>query len=223
MLQSIYPSPTHDVISPSESSLRRSDTEAAVATGAQTSNSSETDSRAKSFGRRNGSTDSVQLSQEAEEIRQLQMRDREVRAHEAAHAATGGAYAGSPSYTISRGPDGRTYATGGEVRIDISPVKGDPQATLKKAEQVRAAALAPAEPSGQDLKVAQKAQAMAAKARIQIAQEMSEELNNLTKTETDGKDSATVSASSDSPDPARRFYGSDIGQMSGSASLSFYS
>jgi membrane protein involved in colicin uptake len=123
--------------------------------------------------------DSLELSQEAEEIRVLQLRDREVRAHEAAHAAAGGAYAGSPKYTFERGPDGRTYATGGAVSIDISPIPGDPQATLQKAQQVRAAALAPAEPSGQDMKVAQKAQAMATDARIEISQQMSEDLRSL--------------------------------------------
>ncbi len=115
--------------------------------------------------------DEVELSQEAEEIRKLQLRDREVRAHEAAHAAVGGAYAGSPSYTFERGVDGRSYAVGGSVSVDTSPVKGDPQATLQKAQQVRAAALAPAQPSAQDMKVAQKAQAMAAKARIELAKQ----------------------------------------------------
>lgn len=123
--------------------------------------------------------DVVELSQEAEEIRTLQIRDREVRAHEAAHAAAGGAYAGTPTYSFERGPDGRTYATGGAVSIDISPIPGDPQATLQKAQQVRSAALAPAEPSGQDMKVAQKAQAMAAEARSEIAQQRSEDLELL--------------------------------------------
>jgi hypothetical protein len=131
--------------------------------------------------------DSFELSQEAEEIRVLQLRDREVRAHEAAHAAAGGAYAGSPRYTFERGPDGRTYATGGEVSIDISPIPGDPQATLQKAQQVRAAALAPAQPSGQDMKVAQKAQAMAADARIDISRQMVEDLKSL-RSESIGND-----------------------------------
>jgi len=121
--------------------------------------------------------DSFELSQEAEEIRTLQLRDQEVRTHEAAHAAAGGAYAGSPRYSFERGPDGRIYATGGEVSIDISQIPGDPQATLQKAQQVRSAALAPAEPSGQDMKVAQKAQAMAADARGEISRQASEDLN----------------------------------------------
>lgn len=123
--------------------------------------------------------DSLELSREAEEIRNLQVRDREVRAHEAAHAAAGGAYAGSPSYTFERGPDGGVYAVGGEVGIDVSPIPGDPQATMQKAQQVRAAALAPAEPSAQDMRVAQRAQAMAAKARAELSKEMSEGLKSV--------------------------------------------
>lgn len=123
--------------------------------------------------------DTFELSQEAEQIRTLQARDREVRAHEAAHAAAGGAYAGSPSYTFKRGPDGQSYAVGGEVGIDMSPVSGDPQATMQKAQQIRTAALAPMQPSSQDMRVAQKAQAMEAKARQEISSEMSTEMQNM--------------------------------------------
>ena len=115
--------------------------------------------------------DTVELSREAVEIRELQARDQEVRAHEAAHAAAGGSFAGSPNYTFERGPDGQTYAVGGEVSIDVSAVSGDPEATLQKAQQVRAAALAPANPSGQDMKVAQRAQSMAASARTELAEQ----------------------------------------------------
>ncbi len=123
--------------------------------------------------------DSVELSNEAQEIRTLQLRDREVRAHEAAHAAAGGAYAGSPSYTFEQGADGKSYAVGGSVSIDISPVSGDPEATLQKAQQIRAAALAPAQPSSQDMRVAQKAQSMAATAQREIAQQLNETMKNF--------------------------------------------
>lgn len=123
--------------------------------------------------------DSFELSQEAEEIRQLQARDREVRAHEAAHASAGGSYSGAPSYTFERGPDGQSYAVGGEVSIDVAPISGDPQATLQKAQQVRSAALAPAEPSAQDMKVAQRAQSMAAEARARLSSESAEELKDV--------------------------------------------
>lgn len=131
--------------------------------------------------------DDFELSQEAQEIRELQLRDQEVKAHEAAHAAAGGAYAGAPKYTYERGPDGKSYATDGEVRIDTSPIAGDPQATLQKAQQIRTAALAPAEPSAQDMKVAQKAQSMAAKARMEISSEPAEAVEEHAATDNDSE------------------------------------
>ena len=87
--------------------------------------------------------------QEQAEVDALKARDRQVRAHEQAHAAIGGAYAGAPSYTYQVGPDGQRYAVGGEVKIDASPIPGDPEATLEKMRVVERAALAPAEPSSQ--------------------------------------------------------------------------
>ena len=95
-------------------------------------------------------------------------RDLEVRKHEQAHQMAGGEHAGSPSYQFSQGPDGKRYATGGEVAIDIGVVHGDPAATLAKMQQVRAAALAPAEPSSQDLSVARAATAKEALARKEL-------------------------------------------------------
>lgn len=112
----------------------------------------------------------AQLRLEQMEIAKLAERDREVRVHEQAHAAVGGALAGSPTYSYTRGPDGRSYVTDGEVSIDSAPVAGDPQATLAKMEQVRRAALAPAEPSAQDMRVAAQAQATAAQARGELAE-----------------------------------------------------
>lgn len=111
------------------------------------------------------------LHSDEEVIRELKTRDREVRAHEAAHAAAGGGYAGSPSFSYQQGPDGRSYAIGGEVRIDTSKISGDPQATLEKAETIRAAALAPAQPSSADRAIAAKAAVMAAEARSKLASE----------------------------------------------------
>ena len=79
------------------------------------------------------------------EIADLVQRDREVRTHEQAHAAVGGQYAGSPTYSFKRGPDGQRYAVSGEVGIDTAAVPNDPEATLRKMEVVLRAALAPAE------------------------------------------------------------------------------
>lgn len=93
-------------------------------------------------------------------VAQLSARDREVRKHEEAHARVGGPFAGAPSYDFQAGPDGRRYAIGGEVPIDVSPVQGDPSATIFKMEVVKAAALAPAEPSAQDRSIAATADAI---------------------------------------------------------------
>lgn len=108
-----------------------------------------------------GKGDQVELSPEAQkEVAKLKARDQEVRAHEAAHmAAGGGVVTGGASYSYQQGPDGKRYAIGGEVSIDSSPVKDNPRATQIKAQQIQAAALAPADPSSQDRKVAAQAAA----------------------------------------------------------------
>jgi hypothetical protein len=114
--------------------------------------------------------------EERRQVSKLQQRDREVRAHEAAHlAASGGLARGGASFTFQTGPDGRSYAVGGEVSIDTSPVAGDPQATIQKAQTIRAAALAPAQPSGADMGVAAAAGKLEASARAELAAQKTEE------------------------------------------------
>jgi hypothetical protein len=108
-------------------------------------------------------------------IAELKRRDREVRAHEQAHQAAAGPYASAPSFTYQKGPDGKNYAVGGEVQIDTSPIPGDPEATKRKAEQIRAAANAPASPSAQDRAVAADATSMAIKAQMEITRNQTEE------------------------------------------------
>lgn len=105
-------------------------------------------------------------------IEQLKKRDREVRLHEMAHQAAGGQHTGSASYDYQRGPDGRNYAVGGEVSINIAPTDS-PEETLEKAKQIRAAALAPAQPSAQDRRVAQEAEQMIVDAQREMRLEES--------------------------------------------------
>ena len=112
---------------------------------------------------------------EQKQVAELKKRDREVRQHEQAHQAAGGQYASAPSYEYQKGPDGQQYAVGGEVQIDSSPIAGDPEATIEKMRVVKAAALAPAEPSGQDRKVAAAADAAAQQARAELAAQDREE------------------------------------------------
>jgi len=122
-----------------------------------------------------GDTRQVRETEEQRALRELQRRDQEVRTHEQAHARVGGQYAGAPSYQFVRGPDGQLYAVGGSVSIDTSPVEGDPEATLAKMDQVRRAALAPAEPSAQDLAIASRASTLAQQARSELMMEGSDE------------------------------------------------
>lgn len=104
-----------------------------------------------------------------QEIQQLKARDQEVRSHEQAHlSAAGGLAVSGPHFSYSTGPDGQRYATGGDVSIDVAEVPGDPQASLRKAEAIRRAAMAPAQPSGQDYSVASQAAAMASKAAMEL-------------------------------------------------------
>lgn len=117
--------------------------------------------------------------EEIQQVRKLSQRDREVRAHEQAHASVAGSLAkGGPSFSYQRGPDGQLYAIGGEVKIDASAVAGDPEATAEKAQQIQRAALAPAQPSQQDRAVASAAAALEAQARAEIAQQQAEDSNN---------------------------------------------
>jgi len=108
------------------------------------------------------------LSKDQEaQVRDLKKADAEVRAHERAHKTAAGPYAGSIQLEYTSGPDGRRYATSGEVDIDISPVRGDPEATIDKMEVVKRAALAPQSPSPQDRAVAAQADAIKAQAQIE--------------------------------------------------------
>ena len=112
-----------------------------------------------------GKRDATGLSEgERKQLKELKSRDTEVHNHENAHQSAGGQFAGSPSYTYQTGPDGRRYAIGGEVSIDVSP-EDEPAATIAKMESVRRAATAPAEPSPQDFKVAAAAQRMMTEAQ----------------------------------------------------------
>jgi hypothetical protein len=128
-----------------------------------------------SAGKENAEEQQQQQQQaEQQQITELKQRDAEVRAHEQAHASLGGQYASSPQYEYERGPDGRRYAVGGEVSIDISEAS-TPEETIRKAQQVKAAALAPAEPSAQDLRVATEATQITLEARSEIARENAKE------------------------------------------------
>lgn len=118
---------------------------------------------------------------EQQQVRELKARDAEVRAHEQAHKSVGGSYAGGISYEYQQGPDGNKYAVGGEVSIDTSAER-DPAATIAKMRVVKAAAMAPAEPSGQDRSVA----AQASQTEMQARQELAEQQRAESAEESEG-------------------------------------
>lgn len=111
-------------------------------------------------------------SEEQNQVADLKARDQEVRTHEMAHMMVGGSLVRKgASYQYQTGPDGQRYAVGGEVSIDSSAVSGDPSATIRKMQQVKRAALAPAEPSSQDRAVAAAAAKTEAAARQELMQQ----------------------------------------------------
>lgn len=114
---------------------------------------------------------------EQKQVDELKKIDKEVRAHETAHKNAGGQYASNPTYSYTVGPDNQRYATSGEVQIDASPIDGDPEATIAKMDVVIAAALAPAEPSSQDRKVAATAVTTRNQARAELLSQRKEEEN----------------------------------------------
>jgi len=129
-------------------------------------------------------TGEVLTDDELRQIEQLASRDREVRAHEQAHLSAAGNRATSgASFTYTDGPDGQRYATGGEVSINTSPVHGDPEATLRAAELIQRAALAPASPSAQDRQVAAAANAMAQVATVELSQQQAEAVREASSVE----------------------------------------
>ncbi len=112
--------------------------------------------------------------EEKKVVSELKTTDAKVHSHEQAHmAAGGGLVRGGPSYKYETGPDGNRYAVAGEVSIDTSEVKDDPQATIVKAGRIRQAAMAPADPSAQDRTVAAEAATMAFKAQMELIKQKS--------------------------------------------------
>ena len=159
------------------------------------------------------SEDTAQLTDEVAtdsrtqaQLVKLKATDRAVRAHEQAHISAAGGYAkGGASFSYTRGPDGKLYAVGGEVAIDSSPVPGDPDATIRKARVVRQAAMAPANPSGQDRSVAAAASQMAQEARVEKLK-MSRDEKSADSSTNGSKASGTSSTSSSNGTPGQSTY-----------------
>lgn len=147
-------------------------------------------------------------AEQQQEVQKLKLIDSEVKAHEQAHlAAAAGISASAPSYTYQEGPDGKKYAVGGEVSVSFS--KGnDPQENISKAETMRAAALAPADPSSQDMAVAQQAEQIIAEAEQQIAEQKQKDNSGGSETsKTNDSTDTTTSAKKNSTETTSINYG----------------
>ncbi len=157
------------------SSSEQSPREATFQRGKESSSEAPKSSDHLSLSRVKGKDGQPLSPEELAEIRRLKQIDAQVRAHEMAHLTVGGQYVrGGPHYQYRTGPDGRKYAVGGEVPIDTSSIPGDPRATLAKMRQVKRAALAPANPSPQDYRVAAKASQKEREALEEILKELIE-------------------------------------------------
>jgi len=185
--------------------------EQTVSTADSASTSSNAISDNESSESNDGSSEEL-TEEEKAQVEELKKRDQEVRQHEQAHLAAAGSYAnGGAQYDFQTGPDGKQYAIGGHVNIDTSPASNS-QATIAKAKQIQRAALAPADPSPQDVKVAAKAAQMIYQAQQQLVAEKSK---GNESDSVDSLGSASISSPLDQvisgvsvmeSDPKRRFY-----------------
>lgn len=155
-----------------------------------------------------GSEDEENLSSDQkQQVNELRQRDAEVKAHEQAHmAAGGGVVQGSAAYQYEHGPDGKMYAVGGEVKIDVSSER-TPEATITKMQQVQRAALAPAQPSATDRAVAARAAQVEARARAEKTKESSKPAgetpdDSVAATATDTPEFPAASPTEDNLPPA---------------------
>jgi len=140
-------------------------TGALVVAGGRTVAPSRTPGRAPEMGRESSDVSTGvkpdanrQRNQDTVELQKLGQRDIEVRQHEQMRLATRGSYTRSgPLYDYRLGPDGRLYAVGGGVTLDVSPVPESPPSTMTKMEQIRRAVLTPGQLSARDYSAASRA------------------------------------------------------------------
>jgi hypothetical protein len=133
-------------------------------------------------------------------VEELKKIDKRVHTHEQAHLSAAGGYArGGAHYDYVRGPDGNKYANSGHVSLDTSREK-TPEATIKKANIIQKAALAPADPSPADKQIAANAAKMAADAEQELAEEQKAKLKGSEAPPPDTPDASQVATVSESSD-----------------------
>ena len=91
------------------------------------------------------------------------------------------------------------YATAGEVPVEIKT--GDtPQETISNMHDVIATALAPSDPSPQDLSIASKARVIMMKAQQEFTKEMQEQITNSNEYSKNAKNEYEKNSNLQSPD-----------------------
>ncbi len=145
-----------------------------------TSSSDETASEESNLTEIQAPADRFELTEDEKwELGELRAIDRRVRAHEQAHRAVAGQYAlGATFFQYERGPDGQQYAVAGEVKLDTAEIRDNPEATVRKMQTVKRAALAPRDPSAQDRRVAAEAAGKETNARLEISRQETSEFPN---------------------------------------------
>lgn len=160
-----------------------------------------TDQSKETQGKQSSSSQAL-TPEEQQMVQQLKQRDMEVKTHEMAHLAVAGQYAsGGASFTYQQGPDGRRYAIGGEVPIDLSAEK-TPEETIAKMRTIKRAAMAPAEPSSADRGVAATATALESQARQEVQTQETEAAREQTTLDKADNSTAEASKSAESNEAA---------------------
>jgi len=132
----------------------------------------------KASGKKEAAGEGELNEEEQRKVDELEKIDKKVKVHEQAHVSAAGGYArGGANYNYVTGPDGKRYASGGHVNLDTSPEK-TPEATIRKADVIRKAALAPADPSPADRQIAADAAKMAQNAQRELAARQTESGNS---------------------------------------------
>lgn len=122
------------------------------------------------------SASSRQLNQaQQRQVDELRESDRKVRQHAEAHVAAGsGVIRSGPQYSYTYGPDGRQYATSGDVAFDTSREQ-KPEANIDKGQRLQTAALAPSQPTPEDYQVAAIGKDMVTSGQQDLASRQAEE------------------------------------------------
>ena len=101
------------------------------------------------------------------ERKQLELSQTQIQRHIESHRAVTTQHSSPPNYQYQP-LDGALYIVSGDVVFDTSAEPNNPQATLKKAQLIRMASMAPIDPSLQDRNASQQAMMMVTQAKGEI-------------------------------------------------------